>query len=819
MSDSFCGAVAYNNATNTYTVSSAITTPDLNQLIAIAADNAVIQFEAGTYVLTEQVSVLRGNLTLKGAGEGVTTFEAHFDAPQNTFLFYGTMSDTIQTAGPVSKGSTAITVADGSAFKAGDQIHVYQSNDAAFINQPLPQTIASDPYLITATRNALIAGGTLYGNAANDPFMSTSPLRDSLTVVEKVVGNTLYLKDAVAFDMTAAQVQKINALQNLHVSDFTISNNLGTPNPALFENTKPDWQNTHAIAFFNTAGTEVKNLTILNAASAGFTAARMYDADVSGITISGAHNKGGGGNGYGLNLAGAQHSEFSDLTILDVRHAVIFSSWGTEIGNTIHVATTNRDINYHGGPDQGNIVTVDESILNYYGNTASSTYFSSIGAFGAEHPYTDMTANATTFTYALGYRANDVITGSDKGAYLRGGYGQDILIGGAGNDVLIGDTQADTLTGGKGADLFVMTNETAGWGATDTILDFNAAEGDKILFYDINRTVLRSDICLTQMGNDLKVSVNYLDSVALIKNMTVARFSLDSVLLNQKPYDDNPLTWQTKYMGYTDPAQNLTAKSSAAESFVTGSGDDTVTGVHAYIMGDTYNLGAGRDTLTILVKCAFLPVEKLPTLKGVDVIDISNSDQVSRFGVDDALVRQSDNGVLTLRNDATRIEMLSAKITDDKLALVIESAGDVYLADKINNRITTGEHNTGAIFGGTGKDALFGGAGADVFSGGKGADLFSLGVNHAGKFDTIKDFRPSDGDVLDISKMLSGYDKLQSAIDDFVYMTKTDNLKTEIWIDRDGTAGRYGAEKSVVLEAPLDQTLHDLIAKGSLIVS
>ena len=83
-----------------------------------------------------------------------------------------------------------------------------------------------------------------------------------------------------------------------------------------------------------------------------------------------------------------------------------------------------------------------------------------------------------------GNRGDDAIDGGDGNDTLRGGRGQDLLIGGNGDDFLCGDFGIDTLIGGSGADTFVFRPETASGVANvflaDRVVDFNAAEGDKI---------------------------------------------------------------------------------------------------------------------------------------------------------------------------------------------------------------------------------------------------------------------------------------------------------------------------------------------------
>lgn len=70
------------------------------------------------------------------------------------------------------------------------------------------------------------------------------------------------------------------------------------------------------------------------------------------------------------------------------------------------------------------------------------------------------------------------IKGTGKSETLNGSSGTDIINGGAGDDIINGGVGNDTLTGGRGADTFVF-GERSGF---DVITDFNAAEGDRIVF-------------------------------------------------------------------------------------------------------------------------------------------------------------------------------------------------------------------------------------------------------------------------------------------------------------------------------------------------
>lgn len=76
-----------------------------------------------------------------------------------------------------------------------------------------------------------------------------------------------------------------------------------------------------------------------------------------------------------------------------------------------------------------------------------------------------------------GNQGDDSVAGGAGNDTVYGGRDNDTIAGNEGNDRLSGDLGADILTGGAGADQFVLR---VGAGA-DTVTDFNAAEGDKIL--------------------------------------------------------------------------------------------------------------------------------------------------------------------------------------------------------------------------------------------------------------------------------------------------------------------------------------------------
>jgi hypothetical protein len=89
----------------------------------------------------------------------------------------------------------------------------------------------------------------------------------------------------------------------------------------------------------------------------------------------------------------------------------------------------------------------------------------------------------TPSTVFLDGSANsDDLEGGSGNDYLKGNSGNDRLSGNDGNDYLDGGEGEDLLIGGGGQDYFRIEAGTSGaLHSTDSILDFNSAEGDKIV--------------------------------------------------------------------------------------------------------------------------------------------------------------------------------------------------------------------------------------------------------------------------------------------------------------------------------------------------
>ncbi|WP_156104123.1 VCBS domain-containing protein, partial [Shewanella mangrovi] len=100
------------------------------------------------------------------------------------------------------------------------------------------------------------------------------------------------------------------------------------------------------------------------------------------------------------------------------------------------------------------------------------------------------------------------------------------------------------------------------------------------------------------------------------------------------------------------------------------------------------------------------------------------------------------------------------------------------------------------LIGGIGNDLLIGGAGNDLLTGGAGIDTFIWQAGDTGT-DIIADFSASDGDKLDISELLSGWDSTTTTLDSYLSFS-VDQVDGTVTISID-TDANGTVEQEIVL--------------------
>jgi Ca2+-binding RTX toxin-like protein len=433
----FSPKAATNLAAPEIVVAAGTSAATLQGLIDGAAAGSVIRLEAGHFSFDRTVSVARDDITVIGAGSDKTIIDVKPTLGAEAFrIGQGTESGNFKLAADVATGAKEITLTGAHSFVAGDYVYLSRASTTSFF----------DSIGDHAWRNTDV------------------PLRTCIAQVAAVHGNVITLASGVKFDFVPGEttVSEISMAEHVKVGGFSVSYGLPPADPSNFSNTMSAYDRNAVIEVKGTAGLNLFDITSHDVPSLGLNVAASIGATVDHITMTGSHNKGDSGNGYGVQIRDVYDSKFTNLSDQDMRHSVVFASWTSSAGNFVHVLQTDRDINFHGGRDHDNVVMVDSSIrdvasdiigMSVFYNT-ESTHYGTV---------TDPTTNITKFGHVVGTRLGDDVHGYDTGSWLEGMGGNDTLTGGAGNDMLTGGAGNDIVTGGAGVDIASFTGARAGF--------------------------------------------------------------------------------------------------------------------------------------------------------------------------------------------------------------------------------------------------------------------------------------------------------------------------------------------------------------------
>jgi len=190
-------------------------------------------------------------------------------------------------------------------------------------------------------------------------------------------------------------------------------------------------------------------------------------------------------------------------------------------------------------------------------------------------------------------------------------------------------------------------------------------------------------------------------------------------------------------------------------------GEDNDSSLWGYAGNDLIDGGAGVDTARYTAD-----------ISGIN-IDLANQTATDGWGDTDTLIS---------------IENIHGSSHDD---VMIGSSANNQLRGYDGNDTLKGGDGSDQLRGYDNDDILYGEDGRDDLWGGAGADQFIFeSISAFNDVDRIKDFDATDGDVIDVSDLLSGYDPLADAISDFVQITDN-GTHSYIEVDSDGGSDSF----------------------------
>lgn len=446
----------------------------------------------------------------------------------------------------------------------------------------------------------------------------------------------------------------------------------------------------------------------------------------------------------------------------------------TIYSDTILGGAASEVVNFFGGSDIFNGGAGDDTaVMNVYANATleggagidTLGFNTALGAFNYDIQtgiisYSGGTMIATGFERILGTAGNDTMTGSAADELLSGGIGNDLLAGNSGNDSLFGAVGLDTIYGGDGNDsltggldadwlfgengndyinagggldtlngglgndtlegtadgiakLFVLTQETT---ATDTVVLFDAAKGDKIDLSNFNNVYGISDISVSYNAALARLEITLPDQqLVLLTNTTATTLDASAFIFATRStvsgtagndlINQSAATYGVQIDGLagtdtiTGSQHNdiLTGgpgdSTDKADIIYGGGGHDSITGGYS---NDSLYGDAGNDTIDGGI--------------GNDVMTGSTGDDVYYANsASDVIVEQANEGTDTVHSTATLT--LAANVEN---LVLYGTSGISGTGNALDNSIT-GNTASNVLNGGFGNDTMIGGLGNDSY--------------------------------------------------------------------------------------------------------
>ena len=372
----------------------------------------------------------------------------------------------------------------------------------------------------------------------------------------------------------------------------------------------------------------------------------------------------------------------------------------------------------------------------------------------------------------IGDSGNNYLRGDGGDDYLSGGYGWDKLLGGQGNDTYVFTAGFYTLTEeGSGIDRVIFDSV---WSPDDVVIS-----GNVLSFRSSDNTITFNDITLFEWfsfaGHE---DMSLEDLIAYTAVGVHTGTNGDDVLVGTiDPEEFNGLNG-VDTVDYSGSVGGVKVDLFAGTGSAGDADGDTYISIEN-VIGSNSSDSAARDYLygddgdNALYGMA--GNDFLEGGKGADYLDGGDGWDYVRY------TRSSEGVNINLETGVNTGGDAQGDVIVNAEAIVGSNYDDVIRGGNANDYLK-GEGGDDLLTGGLGIDQLYGGAGADVF-------LFES-LSAFSQVDKVMDFNVSQGDALDISDLLQGYDPLTDMISDFVQITESGG-NSILSIDADGGGDHF----------------------------
>ena len=538
----------------------------------------------------------------------------------------------------------------------------------------------------------------------------------------------------------------------------------------------------------------------------------------------------------------------NDLKIIFDENNSIYIKGHFVSGNAI------ESVKFDGGATTVNLSSVTPVAVE--GTNSNNTYIGTNGAdlyYGLDGDDTVSGGNGDDRLY--GGNGDDRLTGSSGNDRLYGGAGNDSLNGGSDNDYLDGGAGNDTLTGGSGNDTYYYIsgidniNETSG---TDSIVMAPGWEVSDITMVRFDTYHLKITINAT---NEIIVYHQFSPSVVSIENIVFGSTTINLLTTSFAVYGDNGdnsiagilaggspddiiygLGGNDSLLGkegndtlYGGDGNDSLSGQAGNDIMDGGAGDDTMNGEAG---DDTYIYSSGLDTITETTFSGGYDILRMVGGITIDQLSVTNSGSkvtlIVNAGVNEVAITNQNSSNVTFHleeivfDDGFRSDLntvLSWTFGTTGVDTLTGNAFSNTLIGNAGNDVLSGGDGNDYLHGGVGDDVLYGGNHNDFLFGGSGADtfVFEAATAYSG-VDTIADFKGANGDVIDISDLLTSYDPLTDVLADFVSVVEGTGGSV-LSVDRDGAGATYGFTQVATISNLTGYDAASLVANGYLQVT